>query len=108
MKFDVEFTVNRYPIQMKHRAVEMVAQDDSCLNVLFPERPQLTMSELPTLSFINRNIDSNDEQKKAVSANHALIMVNDEEYPFVVSGHPHRLRQTERSTLHHLWTPWHG
>ncbi len=68
MKFNVQFTFNRYPLRLMHRAVETFdgfghgvvgrggPKDDRL--------PRLAESEL---RLINRDISKNEEQTKAVS-----------------------------------------
>ena len=65
MKFNVRFTISRFPLRNMYRAIENIGQ-----GFLFP-RPSGEMEEntdeITIKSFFNRDIEKNHEQKLAVS-----------------------------------------
>ena len=64
MKFNVRFTINRFPMRNMYRAIEMVEK-----SFLFPnDQPDAenVVVETPK-SFFNRDIEKNAEQKMAVN-----------------------------------------
>ena len=64
MKFNVRFTINRFPMRNMYRAIEMVEK-----SFLFPNahpEAENVIVETPK-SFFNRDIEKNAEQKMAVS-----------------------------------------
>lgn len=48
MKFDVEFTINRYPLRLQHRAVDLVAKHQ-LEEVLFPSGAAAANLSMPKL-----------------------------------------------------------
>ncbi|KAL2103239.1 hypothetical protein ACEWY4_000107 [Coilia grayii] len=68
MAFDVEFTVNRLPVRLQHRAVELAVQHD-LRHLLFPTGSKVTTpAELPQLSLFDRKLECNPEQYSAVQS----------------------------------------
>ncbi|XP_033008851.1 helicase MOV-10 [Lacerta agilis] len=67
MKFDVNFTFNRLPLRVQHRAVDL-AQERQLQNLLFPSFSlgQSLLSAGQQLTLYDRNLESNKEQVKAV------------------------------------------
>ena len=63
MKFNVRFTINRFPMRNMYRAIEMVEKSFLFPNV-HPEAENVIV-ETPK-SFFNRDIEKNAEQKMAV------------------------------------------
>ena len=65
MKFNVRFTISRFPLRNMYRAIENVGQ-----GFLFPqpkEDMEENTDEITIKSFFNRDIEKNYEQKLAVS-----------------------------------------
>lgn len=50
MKFDVEFNINRFPLNLQHRAVELAAKH-KLGDVLFPSDKGIGHTALPNLRF---------------------------------------------------------
>lgn len=48
MKFDVEFTINRYPLRLQHRAVDLAAKHQ-LEEVLFPSGAAAAVLSMPKL-----------------------------------------------------------
>ncbi|KAM9409052.1 putative helicase mov-10-B.1 [Pholidichthys leucotaenia] len=65
MKFDVEFTINRYPLKLQHRAVNLAAKH-KLGPVLFPTGAAVATLPMPKLRMFNRQLESNPEQHAAV------------------------------------------
>ncbi|KAI5628491.1 putative helicase mov-10-B.1, partial [Silurus asotus] len=65
MTFNVEFSFNRFPLKLQHRAVQLVAEH-RLGNVLFPTRNGVKQTALPNLRIYNRDLENNPEQKAAV------------------------------------------
>ena len=65
MKFNVRFTINRFPLRNMYRAIETVGKD-----FLFPtsreEDGEENSDVVVQKSFFNRDIEQNLEQKRAV------------------------------------------
>ena len=64
MKFNVRFTINRFPMRNMYRAIETVEK-----SFLFPNvhlETENVIVETPK-SFFNRDIEKNAEQKMAVN-----------------------------------------
>ena len=64
MRFNVRFTINRFPMRNMYRAIEMVEKSFLFPNVQ-PDAENVIV-ETPR-SFFNRDIERNAEQKMAVS-----------------------------------------
>jgi hypothetical protein len=68
MKFDVRFVVNRYPLNMQHRALEIVKESGETFwrELLFPEVKVPPRDRFEKLRYFNRSIEQNKEQALAV------------------------------------------
>ena len=85
MRFNVQFTYNRYPLRNMHRAIAMLDKE-VINNVVFPVNPTLKMNVAPPLqSFINRDISKNLEQSIAVTN---IVSGNLTGAPYIVFGPP--------------------
>lgn len=77
MRFNIQFTVSRYPMQTMQRAVGFMAQFNLTSGVVFPNvNPLITdvtlpgnTDKFPKVNFINRSIGENKQQSTAVSQN---------------------------------------
>ncbi|KAJ9601053.1 hypothetical protein L9F63_000788, partial [Diploptera punctata] len=63
MKFHVEYSVNRLPVRVQHRALEMI-KDCQLSYILFPK--QHSKKEIFNLTWYNRKVNQNPEQQQAV------------------------------------------
>ncbi|KAI7807754.1 putative helicase mov-10-B.1 [Triplophysa rosa] len=84
MKFDVEFNINRFPIKLQHRAVQLAAHH-GLGGVLFPTDHNITEITLPNLRMFNKDLEKNPEQKAAVQ--HILSGVS-KPAPYLIFGPP--------------------
>ncbi|KAJ8360337.1 hypothetical protein SKAU_G00168620 [Synaphobranchus kaupii] len=86
MKFNVEFTINRYPLKLQHRAVELALRHQLG-DVLFPTGSRGTPLPLPQaqLSLYDRKLEKNPEQRTAVQ--HIVSGVS-RPAPYLVFGPP--------------------
>lgn len=84
MKFDVEFNINRFPLRLQHRAVELAVQH-ALGNVLFPSDKDTGHSELPHLSMFNKDLENNPEQKAAVQH---ILSGSSRPAPYLIFGPP--------------------
>ena len=88
MKFDVRFTVGRYPLRNMHRAVALATPN--VLGALFP-RPELLAPspgpqlQLPSVRCYNQLIERNTEQLTAVRH---IVAGSSGQCPYVVFGPP--------------------
>ena len=85
MKFDVRFTLNRYPLRNMHRAVSLAG--DNILRTLFPTVEMLpaTQTALPNIRCFNQLIESNEKQLMAVRH---IVAGSSGPVPYVVFGPP--------------------
>ncbi|KAG9352845.1 hypothetical protein JZ751_017421 [Albula glossodonta] len=88
MKFNVEFTINRFPLRMQHRAVELAVKH--CLGeVLFPTgshaRDKPLPQPQPQLSLYDRKLEKNPEQRTAVQR---IVAGVSKPAPYLVFGPP--------------------
>uniref|UniRef100_A0A672P046 RNA helicase n=1 Tax=Sinocyclocheilus grahami TaxID=75366 RepID=A0A672P046_SINGR len=81
MKFRVEFTVNRLPLRLQHRAVHMAVQHE-LRDVLFPVGSRDVTPASPTTL---RSLDNNLEQKTAVCN---IVAGTSKPAPYLVFGPP--------------------
>uniref|UniRef100_A0A672R5R3 RNA helicase n=1 Tax=Sinocyclocheilus grahami TaxID=75366 RepID=A0A672R5R3_SINGR len=81
MKFRVEFTVNRLPLKLQHRAVHMAVQHE-LRDVLFPVGSRSVTPESPPAL---RSLDKNPEQKNAVCN---IVAGTSKPAPYLVFGPP--------------------
>ncbi|KAJ0023976.1 hypothetical protein NQD34_003875 [Periophthalmus magnuspinnatus] len=84
MKFNVEFTINRFPIKMQHRAVELAVKN-KLGDVLFPTKASLSTVPVPKLSMFNRQLENNPEQYAAVQR---IVAGSSKPAPHLVFGPP--------------------
>ncbi|XP_076124950.1 putative helicase mov-10-B.1 [Alosa pseudoharengus] len=84
MKFEVEFTLNRFPLKLQHRAVELATQH-KLENVLFPQDSKATQIPPPRLRFFNRDLESNPEQNAAIQW---IVAGGSIPAPYLVFGPP--------------------
>uniref|UniRef100_A0A7N6FEU8 RNA helicase n=1 Tax=Anabas testudineus TaxID=64144 RepID=A0A7N6FEU8_ANATE len=80
MKFNVEFTINRFPVKLQHRAVDL-ATEHQLGQVLFP-----TGAAVANLSIMfNRQLENNPEQHAAVQR---IVAGSSKPAPHLVFGPP--------------------
>ncbi|XP_053171020.1 putative helicase mov-10-B.1 isoform X1 [Scomber japonicus] len=84
MKFDVEFTINRYPLKLQHRAVDLVAKHQLG-EVLFPSGAAASNIPMPKLRMFNRQLENNPEQYAAVQR---IVAGSSRPAPHLVFGPP--------------------
>lgn len=84
MKFDVEFNINRFPLRLQHRALELAVQH-ALGNVLFPTDKGTGHPELPHLSMFNKDLENNPEQKSAVQH---ILSGTSRPAPYLIFGPP--------------------
>ncbi|XP_067269748.1 putative helicase mov-10-B.1 [Pseudorasbora parva] len=85
MKFHVEFTVNRLPLQLQHRAVHMAVQHN-LRDVLFPVGSRAgTPVSPPALRLFDQQLEKNPEQKTAVCN---IVAGTSKPAPYLVFGPP--------------------
>uniref|UniRef100_A0A8C2Q7T6 RNA helicase n=1 Tax=Cyprinus carpio TaxID=7962 RepID=A0A8C2Q7T6_CYPCA len=80
MKFRVEFTVNRLPLRLQHRAVHMAVQHE-LRDVLFPVGSRSLNPE----SLFDQKLEKNPEQKNAVCN---IVAGTSKPAPYLVFGPP--------------------
>ncbi|XP_034021907.1 putative helicase mov-10-B.2 [Thalassophryne amazonica] len=84
MKFDVEFTINRLPLKLQHRAVDL-AVSNHLGQVLFPTGAVVADVPLPKLRMFNRQLENNPEQHAAVQC---IVAGSSKPAPHLVFGPP--------------------
>ncbi|XP_077079161.1 putative helicase mov-10-B.2 isoform X1 [Siphateles boraxobius] len=85
MKFHVEFTVNRLPLKLQHRAVHMAVQHN-LRDVLFPVGSRtVTPVSPPALRLFDQQLERNPEQKTAVCN---IVAGTSKPAPYLVFGPP--------------------
>uniref|UniRef100_A0A673J831 RNA helicase n=1 Tax=Sinocyclocheilus rhinocerous TaxID=307959 RepID=A0A673J831_9TELE len=84
MKFDVEFNINRFPIRLQHRAVELAGQH-GLGDVLFPSDKGTGHTALPHFSMFNKDLENNPEQKAAVQH---ILSGTSKPAPYLIFGPP--------------------
>nr|XP_061802711.1 putative helicase mov-10-B.2 [Nerophis lumbriciformis] len=86
MKFNVEFTLNRLILRLEHRAVDLATQF-GLEEVLFPPASLASKetSNVPQLSFFNRQLAENPEQMQAVRH---IVAGTSKPAPYLVFGPP--------------------
>ncbi|XP_061656428.1 putative helicase mov-10-B.1 isoform X2 [Syngnathoides biaculeatus] len=86
LKFNVEFTCNRLPLRLQHRAVQN-ATEFKLEKVLFPPDSLRSkqIANMPDLSFYDRQLEKNPEQSKAVRH---IVYGTSKPAPYVVFGPP--------------------
>ncbi|KAK9970577.1 hypothetical protein ABG768_026510 [Culter alburnus] len=85
MKFRVEFTVNRLPLRLQHRAVHMAVQHN-LRDVLFPVGSRsMTPVSPPALRLFDQQLERNPEQYSAVCN---IVAGTSKPAPYLVFGPP--------------------
>ena len=85
MKFDVRFTVSRFPLRNMHRAV-VLAKTSGILSTLFPSPAMLADSTtLPSIKCYDRKVENNLEQFSAVQH---IVAGTSGRCPYLVFGPP--------------------
>uniref|UniRef100_A0A6J0SIU3 RNA helicase n=1 Tax=Pogona vitticeps TaxID=103695 RepID=A0A6J0SIU3_9SAUR len=86
MKFNVTFTFNRLPLRVQHRAAEL-AQERQLHQLLFPSMSYGTslLSTGHGLSFCNRSLEKNEEQKRAI---YQVVSGASRPAPYIIFGPP--------------------
>ncbi|XP_077079164.1 putative helicase mov-10-B.2 isoform X4 [Siphateles boraxobius] len=85
MKFRVEFTVNRLPLRLQHRAVHMAVQHN-LRDVLFPVGSRtVTPVSPPALRLFDQQLERNPEQYSAVCN---IVTGTSKPAPYLVFGPP--------------------
>ncbi|CAM4716229.1 unnamed protein product [Leuciscus chuanchicus] len=85
MKFRVEFTVNRLPLRLQHRAVHMAVQHN-LRDVLFPVGSRtVTPVSPPALRLFDQQLERNPEQYSAVCN---IVAGTSKPAPYLVFGPP--------------------
>ncbi|XP_034270184.1 helicase MOV-10 [Pantherophis guttatus] len=86
MKFDVEFTFNRLPLRLQHRAVTL-AQKMQLSHMLFPcfSYKKSLLSTSQELCLYNPNLNNNAEQKEAVRQ---VVAGTSRPAPYLIFGPP--------------------
>ncbi|KAB5567340.1 hypothetical protein PHYPO_G00231630 [Pangasianodon hypophthalmus] len=85
MKFHVEFTVNRLPLRLQHRAVQLAVQH-KLKEVLFPTESNVPISKPQlSLSLFDRKLEQNLEQYTAVCN---IVAGVSKPAPYLVFGPP--------------------
>eukprot|EP00090_Calanus_glacialis_P008453 TRINITY_DN16803_c0_g1_i1.p1 TRINITY_DN16803_c0_g1~~TRINITY_DN16803_c0_g1_i1.p1 ORF type:complete len:987 (-),score=378.79 TRINITY_DN16803_c0_g1_i1:278-3136(-) len=85
MKFDVRFTVSRFPLRNMHRAV-VLSKTSGILSTLFPNTVLLADNPtLPTIMCYDRKIETNPEQFSAVKH---IVGGTSGRCPYLVFGPP--------------------
>lgn len=84
MKFNVEFTINRFPLKMQHRAVELAVKN-RLGDVLFPTKAANGTVPVAKLRMFNRQLENNPEQYAAVQR---IVAGSSRPAPHLVFGPP--------------------
>ncbi|XP_034724950.1 putative helicase mov-10-B.1 [Etheostoma cragini] len=84
MKFDVEFTINRYSLKLQHRAVDL-AVTHKLEEVLFPSGAAVANLPMPKLRMFNSQLENNPEQHAAVQR---IVAGSSKPAPHLVFGPP--------------------
>uniref|UniRef100_A0A8D3CJ56 RNA helicase n=1 Tax=Scophthalmus maximus TaxID=52904 RepID=A0A8D3CJ56_SCOMX len=84
MKFDVEFTINRFSLKLQHRAVDLATKHE-LKDVLFPSGAAVTDRPMPQLRMFNQQLENNAEQKAAVRC---IVAGSSKPAPHLVFGPP--------------------
>jgi len=85
MKYDIRFTLNRFPLRNMHRAVSM-AENEGIIPILFPTTDHLNnSSKLPDIKPMDRLLADNKEQMLAVRH---IVAGSSGLAPYLVFGPP--------------------
>ncbi|KAK7067800.1 Helicase MOV-10, partial [Halocaridina rubra] len=85
LKVNVEFTFNRHPLRVSHRAL-ILSKELSLNNLTFPTLPPSSgLPEYSNILLYNRKIETNPEQKEAVSN---ILAGTSKPAPYIIFGPP--------------------
>ncbi|XP_019113691.2 putative helicase mov-10-B.1 [Larimichthys crocea] len=84
MKFNVEFEINRYPLRLQHRAVDL-AVNHQLEEVLFPSGAAEANLAMPKLRILNHQLENNPQQHAAVQR---IVAGSSKPAPHLVFGPP--------------------
>ncbi|KAM6980838.1 putative helicase mov-10-B.1 [Aplochiton taeniatus] len=84
MKFDVEFTINRFSLRLQHRALDLATRH-KLERVLFPSATGESNAPLPKLSMFNQQLGNNPEQCAAIQH---IVAGTTKPAPYLVFGPP--------------------
>ncbi|XP_075997327.1 putative helicase mov-10-B.1 [Genypterus blacodes] len=84
MRFNVEFTINRFPMKLQHRAVNFAVKHQLG-DVLFPSAAAVASVPVLELRIFNRNLESNPQQLAAVQR---IVEGSSKPAPHLVFGPP--------------------
>lgn len=84
MKFEVEFTLNRFPLRLQHRAVDL-AVSHQLGEVLFPSGAAAATVPTPKIRMFNCQLETNPEQHAAVQR---IVAGSSKPAPHLVFGPP--------------------
>lgn len=85
LQFDVHFTLNRFPLYVMHRAINLLVEE-GMFHVVFPQ--DVTFPLLPIqggIEFINPLIRTNPEQQEAVTN---ILLGTSRPSPYIIFGPP--------------------
>ncbi|XP_049938320.1 putative helicase MOV-10 [Schistocerca serialis cubense] len=102
MKFSISFTVNRYPLQLQHRALTLL-ESSNMSSLMFPNKYSHS-SSANIQSWFNYLIETNEEQKTAVCN---IVSGSFFPSPYVVFGPPGTGKTvTIVESILQLWRHW--
>ncbi|XP_070704660.1 putative helicase mov-10-B.1 [Pempheris klunzingeri] len=84
MKFDVEFTINRFPLKLQHRAVDLAVKHQ-LEEVLLPSGAAVANLPMPKVRMFNRQLENNPQQHAAVQR---IVAGSSKPAPHLVFGPP--------------------
>ncbi|XP_029007903.1 putative helicase mov-10-B.1 isoform X2 [Betta splendens] len=84
MKFNVEFTINQFPLRLQHRAVDLATQH-KLGEVLFPSGAAVAHLIMPKLRMFNQQLENNPEQHAAIQR---IVAGSSKPAPHLVFGPP--------------------
>uniref|UniRef100_UPI0037E7FEF8 putative helicase mov-10-B.1 n=1 Tax=Semicossyphus pulcher TaxID=241346 RepID=UPI0037E7FEF8 len=84
MKFQVEFTINRFPLKLQHRAVDLAVKHE-LEEVLFPSGAEAADLSMPKLRMFNRQLENNPQQHAAIQR---IVAGSSKPAPHLVFGPP--------------------
>ena len=85
MKFDVRFTINRFPLRNMHRAVEFARKEGGFMESIFPTRESRSAGPAKHVTPFNRLVEGNTAQMLAVSN---IVGRSSGTAPYVIFGPP--------------------
>uniref|UniRef100_A0A8C7D8R6 RNA helicase n=1 Tax=Oncorhynchus kisutch TaxID=8019 RepID=A0A8C7D8R6_ONCKI len=83
-RFDVEFTINRFPLKLQHRAVDL-AEKHQMDEVLFPSGSGVRTTHIQKRCMFNRQLENNPEQHAAIQR---IVSGASKPAPYLVFGPP--------------------